>query len=197
MTSQKNEDVYKIQLTGNPFVDTGLAVIAHLSDCSSIDDLTLADMKSLHGDGESLARNNIELKSSYQLFGSDYLILQNRIEREQRIMHHTKVTLAVLNSIGHEDIVERCDTCGNDRSLDLDKLVRASGYDAERNERRKKGKGKAKAQLEEQEMKHIRCYTEDKKFTLVTYRKQTLQNGFTCAQSKCSKSEHHTYAVKE
>lgn len=61
MTSQKTEDLYKIQLTGNPFVDTGVAVIADLSNCSSIDDLTLADMKSLHGDGESLARNSIEL----------------------------------------------------------------------------------------------------------------------------------------
>jgi CRISPR-associated protein Cst1 len=141
MTSQKAEIVHKIELTGNPFVDSGLAVISHLSDCSSIDDLTLADMKSLHGDGEWLARNNIELKSSYQLFGSDCLILQNRIEREQRIMYHTKITLAILNSIGHEDIDERCDTCGNYRSLDLDKLVKASGYDAERKERRRKGKG--------------------------------------------------------
>ncbi|MGC1929059.1 MAG: hypothetical protein WA667_08800 [Candidatus Nitrosopolaris sp.] len=151
MTSQKNEDVYKIQLTGNPFVDTGLAVIAHLSDCSSIDDLTLADMKSLHDDGVSLARNNIEHKSSYQLFSSNCLILQNRIEREQRIINHTKVTLAILNSIGHEDIAEKCDTCGNDRSLDLDKLVKASGYDAELKDK-KKGEEKAKAQREQQEM---------------------------------------------
>jgi hypothetical protein len=53
--------------------------------------------------------------------------------------------LAILNSIGHEDIVEKCDTCGNDRSLDLDKLVKASGYDVEQKHRRKKEK--------EQEMK--------------------------------------------
>ena len=45
MTSQKPEIIHRIELTGNPFVDTGLAIIAHLSDCSSIDDLTLADMK--------------------------------------------------------------------------------------------------------------------------------------------------------
>ena len=153
MTSQKTEDLYKVQLTGNPFVDTDLAVIAHLSDWQQYRRSDPCTYELLHGDGESLARNNIELKSSYQLFGSDCLILQNRIEREQRIMHHTKVTLAVLNSIGHEDIVERCDTCGNDRSLDLDKLVRASGYDAERKERRKK-KGKAKAEREEQKMKN-------------------------------------------
>ena len=140
MTSQKPEIVHNIELTGNPFVDTGLAVIAHLSGCSNIDDLTLANMKSLHGDGEWLAHNNIELKSSYQLFSSDCLILQNRIERERRILYHTKITLAILNSIGHEDIDARCDTCGNDRSLDLDKLVKASGYDAERKVRKKKGK---------------------------------------------------------
>ena len=132
MISQKPEIVHKIELTGNPFVDTGLAIIAHLSDCSTIDDLTLADIKTLHGDGEWLARNYIELKSTYLLFGSNCLILQNQIEPEQRITYYTKVTLAILNSIGQEDIGERCDTCGNDSSLDLDKLVRASGYDAER-----------------------------------------------------------------
>jgi CRISPR-associated protein Cst1 len=136
--SQKTENIYKIQLTGNPFVDTGLAIIAHLSNCSSIDDLTLAYMKSLYGDGEWLARNNIELRSMYQLFGSNCLILQNQIQREQRITNHTKVTLAILNSIGHEDIVEKCDTCGNDRSLDLDKLVKASGYDVKQKHRSKK-----------------------------------------------------------
>ena len=69
MTSQKAEIVHELELTGNPFVDTGLAVIAYLSGCSSIDNLTLADIKSLHGNGESLARNNIELKSTCQLFG--------------------------------------------------------------------------------------------------------------------------------
>ncbi len=136
--SQKTENAYKIQLTGNPFVDTGLAIIAHLSNCSSIDDLTLADIKSLHGDGERLTRNSIELKSTYQLFGSNCLILQNRIQREKRITNHMKVTLAILNSIGHEDVVENCDTCGSDRSLDLDRLVKASGYDVERKHRGKK-----------------------------------------------------------
>jgi len=146
MMSQKPEIVHKIELTGNPFVDTGLAIIAHLSDCGSIDDLTLTVMRSVHGNGESLARNNIELKSTYQLFGSNCLILQNQIEREQRITYHMKVTLAILSSIGHEDIDERCDTCGNYRSLDLDNLVRASGYDAERKEGRKKRKEKAKGQ---------------------------------------------------
>lgn len=100
--SQKTESVDKIQLTGNPFVDTGLAIIAYLSECSTIDDLTLSDMKSVHGDGLSLARNSIELKSTYQLFSSNCLILQNRIDREQRIINHTKVTLAILNSIGRE-----------------------------------------------------------------------------------------------
>jgi CRISPR-associated protein Cst1 len=141
--SQKTESVDKIQLTGNPFVDTGLAVIAYLSGCSSIDDLTLSDMKSVHGDGLSLARNSIELKSTYQLFSSNCLILQNRIDREQRIINHTRVTLAILNSIGHEDVVEKCDTCGHERSLDLDKLVKASGYDTEL---KRKRKGKAQVQ---------------------------------------------------
>jgi hypothetical protein len=49
--SQKTESAYKIQLTGNPFIDTGLAIIAHLSNFSSIDDLTLEAMESRHGDG--------------------------------------------------------------------------------------------------------------------------------------------------
>ena len=44
-----------IELTGNPFVDTGLAIIAALNDCNTIEELTLRKMKNVHGDGDKLS----------------------------------------------------------------------------------------------------------------------------------------------
>ena len=57
-----------ISLTGNPFVDTGLAVLAYKSHCESIDELTLEKMKAVHGDGTELARRNSKLKSTSMIF---------------------------------------------------------------------------------------------------------------------------------
>jgi hypothetical protein len=45
-------------LIGNPFVDNGLAVIAALADCKTIDQLTLAKIRRVHrrdNDGNGMA----------------------------------------------------------------------------------------------------------------------------------------------
>ena len=57
-----------ISLTGNPFVDTGLAVLAFRSGCEHIEDLTLEKMKNVHGDGTELASRNSKLKSTTIIF---------------------------------------------------------------------------------------------------------------------------------
>ena len=46
-------------LTGNPFVDNGLAAIAALAGCESINELTLRKIKLKHGDGMELAHKNV------------------------------------------------------------------------------------------------------------------------------------------
>jgi CRISPR-associated protein Cst1 len=113
----------QIALTGNPFVDTGLGVIASLSGCENIDDLTKEQMHKVHGNGESLARWNSKLKSTNIVFGMNSLILRNQIKPEgKKILYYSKMTTALLNNIGLEDIQERCESCGNPNSLDINKL---------------------------------------------------------------------------
>lgn len=115
----------KIELTGNPFVDTGLAVLATLSNCENINDLTLDHMKKVHGDGKELARWNSKLKSTSMIFTINSLATHPGIkDHVKRILYYSKMTTGILNKIGKEDIPERCESCGNNYSLDIDKLTR-------------------------------------------------------------------------
>ena len=50
------EDNLKIELTGNPFVDTGLAVVSALKGLEDISQLTLVDLQSVYGDGSGHAQ---------------------------------------------------------------------------------------------------------------------------------------------
>ena len=78
----------QISLTGNPFVDNGLGIIASLSGCESIDDLTLEHMQELHGNGETLARWNSKLKITNMIFGMNSMVLQNQIDPEKRVLYY-------------------------------------------------------------------------------------------------------------
>ena len=114
-----------ISLTGNPFVDTGLAVLAFRSECEHMEELTLEKMKKVHGDGSELARRNSKLKSTSMIFTINSLVTHPGIKPiEKRIQFYSKITTALLNKIGFEDVYERCESCGNERSLNIDKLVR-------------------------------------------------------------------------
>jgi len=114
-----------ISLTGNPFVDTGLAVLAFRSGCEHIEELTLEKMKKVHGDGSELASRNSKLKSTSIIFTINSLVTHPGIKPiEKRIQFYSKITTALLNKIGFEDVHERCESCGNEYSLNIDKLVR-------------------------------------------------------------------------
>jgi len=114
-----------ISLTGNPFVDTGLAVLAYRSGCKHIEELTLEKMKRVHGDGSELASRNSKLKSTSIIFTINSLVTHPGIKPiEKRIQFYSKITTALLNKIGFEDVHERCESCGNESSLNIDKLVR-------------------------------------------------------------------------
>jgi CRISPR-associated protein Cst1 len=114
-----------ISLTGNPFVDTGLAVLAFRSGCKNIEELTLEKMKKVHGDGKELASRNSKLKSTTIIFTVNSLVTHPGIKPiEKRIQFYSKITTALLNKIGFEDVQDRCESCGNEYSLDIDKLIR-------------------------------------------------------------------------
>jgi hypothetical protein len=116
-----------ISLTGNPFVDTGLAVLAFRSGCEHIEELTLEKIKKVHGDGSELASRNSKLKSTSIIFTINSLVTHPGIKPiEKRIQFYGKITTALLAKIGFEDVRERCESCGNKYSLDIDRLVRTS-----------------------------------------------------------------------
>lgn len=115
----------EIQLTGNPFVDTGLGVVAHLAGCKDIHRLSFEDLVKVHGDGRTLARKNSKLKSMTMVFSNNSLATNPAIKsQEKRIEYYSVLTTSILASIGKEDLAERCESCGNERSLDVDLLVR-------------------------------------------------------------------------
>lgn len=115
----------EVQLTGNPFVDTGLGVIAYLAGCRDIHSLRLQDLHKVHRDGKTLTQRNLELKSMTMIFSNNSLATNPAIkDPKKRIEYYSALTTAIMNNIGKEDLAERCESCGNDRSLDIDTLVR-------------------------------------------------------------------------
>lgn len=121
ISQHKQQTINKIELTGNPFVDNGLAIIAALCKCENIEDLTLRKMKNFHGKGIQLARNNMKLRANYMVFINS-ITMQPSYSEKDKIKKYAKMTSAILNNIGHEEINEFCDFCGNTYSTDLTKL---------------------------------------------------------------------------
>ena len=111
----------RVELTGNIFVDNGLAVIAALCNCYKIEDLTLRKMKLLHRNGMLLARNNIRLKANHMVFMNS-ITTQPSYSQKEKITKYAKMTRAILDNIGHETMPEFCDFCGNPYSIDLTEL---------------------------------------------------------------------------
>ncbi|MDR2202943.1 MAG: hypothetical protein LBE76_01295, partial [Nitrososphaerota archaeon] len=112
-----------ISLTGNPFVDTGLAVLASKSNCESIEELTLEKIKAVH-DGNELACRNSNFKSTFGIFTTNGLLTNPAIKPvEKRIQFYSAMVTAFLNKIGYEDYPERCESCGNPTSLDIDRVI--------------------------------------------------------------------------
>jgi hypothetical protein len=60
-----------MELTGNPFVDGGLAVAAHLAGRSDVDALSVHDIVRTLGDGSELCKANLRLKSFTMVFGTN------------------------------------------------------------------------------------------------------------------------------
>ena len=136
-----------IELTGNPFVDNGLAVIAARGQCKNIKDLTLRKIKKIHGNGMKLARSNNRLKSTHSLFLDSMLTNPSFSKNPDKAKNYAKITTAILNNIDHEEIQELCDICGNTSSVDLSKIFEKTLPDKKRNKNRKvKGNSKGKRQ---------------------------------------------------
>lgn len=129
-------------LTGNPFVDNGLAVIAARAGCKTIDHLTLAKIRNVHRGakqgrsrnsnpqpepeppGMKLARDNDPLRATWLLFPDSMLTNPSHSKNQARLANYAKITTAILGNIGNEARYEHCDICGNIGSVDLDRLFK-------------------------------------------------------------------------
>ena len=71
-----------IELTGNPFVDIGLAVIASLKDLPDIADLTLETLYDVHSEFEDeLLYINEHLKSFTMIFTTNSMLVHPMMRR--------------------------------------------------------------------------------------------------------------------
>lgn len=117
-------DSTRIELTGNPFVDTGLAVIAARRPRGSIDDLSLGHLRSVHKDGVELAKQCELLKCFTMVFTRNSILTNGpKKYKNRRIKMHAAITTEILNSIGNETEDAYCEACGNQRTINLSNLA--------------------------------------------------------------------------
>lgn len=117
-----------VTLTGNPFVDTGLAVIAALAGQDDIEALTMNHIRQVHADGSRLSSWNHALKKTFMMVFTTNSLLTNPSIKDQskRISIYRTIVNGFLNRIGHEELPFPCEACGYPRTLDLDRLCRTS-----------------------------------------------------------------------
>jgi len=104
------------RVTGNPFVDTGQAVISSIAGKDSFTDLTLDEVKEVFGTGKEIADWNLKLKSFTQVFGNNGLLSQPRSDPAQKRQNAYIAFLSnLLEQIEEPDYCKDngiCEICG-------------------------------------------------------------------------------------
>jgi CRISPR-associated protein Cst1 len=112
-----------MSLTGNPFVDTGLAVIAFRAGLDDVERLTVSDVQKVHGDGSDLAGFNEKLHSFTMVFTKNSLLTNASIrDRTERLKMYKGVVNELLAKIGQDEVSARCESCGGAKTLNFDWL---------------------------------------------------------------------------
>lgn len=115
-----------IELTGNPFVDTGIAVISSLARLDDINRLTLSHFESVFGDGSQLTEWNSKLKAFSQVFGTNNPLFhpsfgfrrgQGPSETNKTVYRNTLKGL--LSAIADSGRGPRCWACGSPSNFDF------------------------------------------------------------------------------
>lgn len=114
-----------VDLTGNPFVDTGLAVLAALAGLDDIRTLTVDAVTKVHGDGSQLASWNSQLKNFTMIFTKNSLLTNPSMkDSDLRVRIYVDILHGLLSDIGREGLSRRCEACGAARSVDFNSLCR-------------------------------------------------------------------------
>lgn len=116
-----------ISLTGNPFVDTGLATIAALARLDDVQDLTVTAIRNVHGDGSQISSWNSSLKNFTMVFTNNSLLTNPSIkDRDKRVSTYQSILSNLLNKIGNEELPHRCEACGVPQSVNFDVLCKTA-----------------------------------------------------------------------
>ncbi len=113
---------YVYRVTGNPFVDTGQAVIAHLARKGSFTQMDHDDVKQVFGSGDNLADWNSRLKSFTMVFGNNGPLYQPRGKKfeDLRKRKYISILSGLLDQI--KDAYPDsgiCECCGEFPACDL------------------------------------------------------------------------------
>ncbi|MDD2666686.1 MAG: hypothetical protein PHD13_04350 [Methanocellales archaeon] len=113
---------YIYRVTGNPFVDTGQAVIAHLAGKEPFTQIDHGDVKRVFGSGDDLADWNSRLKSFTMVFGNNGPLYQPRGEKyeEFRKRKYISILSGLLAQIENANPnLGMCECCGEFPACDL------------------------------------------------------------------------------
>ena len=115
-----------IALSGNPFVDTGLGVIAALGRLDDVTVLTLEKVREVFGDGSQLAEWNSRLKTFTQVFGNNGPLFQTGYgykkgvgPSERNLTIYRETLQALLDSIPVASKGSPCEGCGSRTDFDF------------------------------------------------------------------------------
>ncbi|NIA10614.1 MAG: hypothetical protein GWP10_13030 [Nitrospiraceae bacterium] len=115
-----NEIIYSV--TGNPFVDTGQAVIAHLAGRESFTQMTHGDVKQVFESGDDLADWNSRLKSFTMVFGNNGPLYQPRGKQREdsRKKKYASILAGLLDQIDNTNPDSGlCECCGEFPACDF------------------------------------------------------------------------------
>lgn len=120
----------KIELTGNPFVDTGLGVIGALANIDDIKALTFVDIKSVYGDGTQITEWNSKLKAFTQIFGTNNPLKQPSYPSRVRGPIYKSTLSSFLKEINQStEKGPKCWACGSPSNFDFGKVCKKAVED--------------------------------------------------------------------
>lgn len=117
-----------MELTGNPFVDSGMAVMAHLAGRETVSEMGRADVRALVGDGTDLARTNSQLKLFTMVFGTNGPLTQPAYKKAKKNESIYCAIVARLLQVAAEEgaIGEPCELTGIRSTLNFHQVCAAA-----------------------------------------------------------------------
>lgn len=123
----ENHEDSVVTLTGNPFVDTGLAVIAFEANLESIYNLKKEHLIQVFGNGDKLAERNQNVRSFIMIFTTNSLLTNPGIKDKNKQKEAYKaITKALLDLVNSEPTGVYCESCGERNAIDFPTVSRVA-----------------------------------------------------------------------